>query len=57
MYIDVVLKGHGQRIKFLEREMRAMKDMQKEIRSMNETLVTLVNEIKHANEHLVKHWS
>lgn len=55
MDINVVLKGYGQRIKFLEHEMRAMKDMQKEIRSMNETLVTLVNEMKHANEHLVKH--
>lgn len=29
--------------------------MQSEIRSMNETLVTLATELKHTNEHLARH--
>ena len=33
----------------------AMKEVQTEIRSMNETLVTLANELKHTNEHLARH--
>ena len=34
--------------------MSAMKEVQVEIRSMNETLVTLANELKHTNEHLAR---
>ena len=55
MDIDVTIEGHEQRIKTLERDMSAMKEVQKEIRSMNETLVTLANELKHTNEHLERH--
>ena len=53
--VDVVLAKHEQRIKTLERDMSAMKQVQAEIRSMNETLVTLANELKHTNEHLARH--
>ena len=53
--IEVMLARHEQRIKTLEREMVEMKTVQAEIRSMNDTLVTLTNELKHANEHLARH--
>ena len=49
---EVMLARHEQRIKTLEREMAEMKTVQAEIRSMNDTLETLTNELKHANEHL-----
>jgi chromosome segregation ATPase len=52
---EVMLARHEQRIKTLEREMVEMKTVQAEIRSMNDTLVTLTNELKHANEHLARH--
>ena len=39
--IEIVLERHEQRIKTLEREMSMMKEVQTEIRSINETLVTL----------------
>jgi len=55
MDIEVIVEGHEQRIKTLERDMSAIKQVQAEIRSMNETLVTLANEIKHTNEHLARH--
>ena len=55
--IDVVLERHEQRIKTLEREMSGMKEVQGEIRSMHETLVTLATELKHTNEHLKRHES
>lgn len=52
---EVVLESHEQRIKTLEREMSDMKEVQAEIRIMNETLVTLATELKHTNEHLARH--
>lgn len=52
--VEVVLERHEQRIKTLERDMTVMKEVQSEIRSMNETLVTLATELKHTNEHLAK---
>lgn len=55
MDLEVILEGHEQRIKTLERDMKDMKEVQAEIRLMNETLVTLANEIKHTNEHLKRH--
>ena len=55
MDIEVMLERHDQRIKTLERDMGAMKEVQAEIRSMNETLLTLANELKHTNEHLARH--
>ena len=55
MDIEVIIERHEQRIKTLERDMGAMKEVQAEIRSMNETLLTLANELKHTNEHLARH--
>jgi peptidoglycan hydrolase CwlO-like protein len=55
MDIEVIIAGHEQIIKTLERDMTAMKTVQAEIRSMNETLVTLANELKHTNQHLARH--
>ena len=51
MDIEVIIERHEQRIKTLERDISAMKEVQAEIRLMNETLVTLANELKHTNEH------
>ena len=53
--VEVVLARHEQCIKTLEREMADMKTVQAEIRSMNDTLVTLTTELKYANEHLARH--
>jgi hypothetical protein len=53
--VEVVLERHEQRIKTLERDMADMKEVQAEIRTMNETLVTLATELKHTNEHLSRH--
>lgn len=52
---EIVLERHEQRIKTLERDMSEMKGVQAEIRSMNETLVTLATELKHTNEHMARH--
>ena len=54
MDIEVIIERHEQRIKTLERDISAMKEVQTEIRSMHETLVTLANELKHTNEHLTR---
>lgn len=55
MDIEVIIERHEQQLKILEREMSAIKEVQAEIRSMNETLLTLTNEMKHTNEHLARH--
>ena len=52
--VEIVLERHEQRIKTLEQGMSDMKEVQAEIRSMNETLVTLATELKHTNEHLAR---
>lgn len=52
---QIVLERHEQRLKTLEREVSDLKAVQAEIRIMNETLVTLANELKHTNEHLARH--
>ena len=52
---QIVLERHEQRIKSLERDMSGLKAVQAEIRTMNETLVTLATELKHTNEHLKRH--
>ncbi len=51
----IVLERHEQRIQTMEREISDLKAVQTEIRSMNETLVTLATELKHTNEHLARH--
>ena len=52
---EIVLERHEQRLKTLERDMTDLKAVHTEIRSMNETLVTLATELKHTNEHLARH--
>ena len=51
----IVLERHEQRIQTMERDILDLKVVQTEIRSMNETLVTLATELKHTNEHLARH--
>ena len=53
--IEVVLERHEQKILTLEHNVSEIKEVQIEIRTMNETLVTLANELKHTNEHLARH--
>lgn len=52
---QIVLERHEQQLKTLEREISDLKAVQTEIRTMNETLVTLATELKHTNEHLARH--
>lgn len=52
--VQIVLERHEQQIKNLERDVSDLKAVQLEIRTMNETLVTLANELKHTNEHLAR---
>lgn len=52
---QIILERHEQKIKNIEKEISDLKAVQKEIRSMNEALVTLANELKHTNEHLARH--
>ena len=47
--VQIVLERHESRLKRLEFEMADLKEVHKEIRSMNETLVTLATELKHTN--------
>ena len=53
--IKLTLERHEQRLNTLERDITDLKAVQSEIRSMNETLVTLATELKHTNEHLARH--
>lgn len=52
---QIVLERHEQKINAIEKEISELKTVQSEIRSMNETLVTLATELKHTNEHLARH--
>ena len=52
--IEVKLARFEQRVETLERDVVVIKDIQTEIRTISETLVTLASEIKHTNEHLAK---
>ena len=51
----IVLERHELRLQAIERDISDLKAVQTEIRSMNETLVTLATELKHTNEHLARH--
>ena len=53
--IEVRFERHDHRLNMLERDMSEIKEVQAEIKSMNETLVTLATELKHTNEHLARH--
>jgi len=52
---QIVLERHEQRLNMIERDISDLKAVQAEIRTMNETLVTLATELKHTNEHLSRH--
>lgn len=52
--IEVKLARFEQRLETLERDVVVIKDIQTEIRTISETLITLASEIKHTNEHLAK---
>ena len=52
---EIILTRQEQRLQALEREMGAMREVQAEIRAMNETLIALATELKHTNEHLARH--
>ena len=51
----IVLERHEGRLLMLEREMKELRSVQKEIRAMNESLVVLTNELRHTNEHMKSH--
>ena len=51
----IVLERHEQQLKTIEKDISDLKAVQAEIRTMNETLVTLATELKHTNEHLARH--
>ena len=53
--IQIILERHEQKLQSLEQDISDLKAVQTEIRSMNETLVTLASELKHTNEHLKRH--
>ena len=55
--VEVVLERHDQKIKALEKEVSIMREVQAEIRTMNEALVTLATELKHTNAHLKRNES
>lgn len=52
---QIILARHGQKLQTLERDICDLKAVQAEIRTMNESLVTLATELKHTNEHLSRH--
>ncbi|MBR2335379.1 MAG: hypothetical protein IKA62_04050 [Clostridia bacterium] len=52
---QIVLERHEQRLRAIEQDISDLKAVQTEIRTMNETLVTLATELKHTNEHLKRH--
>ena len=52
---QIILERHEQQIRSIERDISDLKAVQTEIRTMNETLVTLASELKHTNEHLARH--
>lgn len=53
--VYVILERHEQRLKTVERDVSDIREVQNEIRAMNETLVMLATELKHTNEHLARH--
>lgn len=52
--INVVIERHEQQLKMLHQSVQELKQVQTEIKAINETLVTLANELKHTNKHLAR---
>ncbi len=53
--VYIILERHEQTLKSLTKDMTDLRQVQSEIRAMNETLVTLATELKNTNEHLARH--
>lgn len=53
--VRVALSRVDQRLGGIEHDVSSLKAVQGEIRTMNETLITLANELKHTNQHLARH--
>lgn len=51
---EVILAHRHERIVALEREISAMKEIQAEIRTMNESLIVFAEELKHTSRYLDK---
>mgnify|MGYP002604577324 FL=1 len=52
--IDVLLERHDQYLKSLQHQVNDLREVQGEIRTMSETLVTLTTEIKHTNANVTE---
>lgn len=52
--INIVIERHEQQLKMLHQSVQELKQVQTEIKAINETLVTLANELKHTNQHLAR---
>lgn len=53
--VKIILERHDQNIKSLQHQIKELKFVHNEIKTMSETLVALTNEVKHTNEHLARH--
>ncbi len=53
--VRIALSRVDQRLSSIEKDVSGLKAVQGEIRTMNETLITLANELKHTNQHLARH--
>lgn len=53
--VYIILERHEQTLKSLTKDVSELRQVQSEIRAVNETLVTLATELKHTNEHLARH--
>ena len=53
--LHIELERHEQIIKNIEKDLTDIKEMQSEIRSINETLAVFATELKYTNEHMKKH--
>ena len=53
--VYIILERHEQMLKALKKDVADLRQVQSDIRAINETLVTLATELKHTNEHLARH--
>lgn len=51
----VMLERHEQHIKSLQHQVDDLREVQAEIKTMNESLINLTAELKNTNEHLERH--
>ena len=53
--VALTAERHEMQIKSLQHQINDIKEVTKEIKTMNETLIVLTEELKHTNEHLKRH--